>query len=112
MATEFSGGGQGGREPGRIGAGGRRRKGGKRDSQIGGNREKRRKILQYCVTFYNEREPRGGNPYGRGREAGVKGTGGGSFRPLCLPPQFNSSAGKEVNMSSILYSILSGFYFF
>ena len=70
---------------GRIGAGGGRRKGGKRVSQSGGNREKRRKISQYCVTFYNERELRDGNPYRRGREAGVKGTGGGSFRPPCLP---------------------------
>ena len=68
------------------GLGGRRRNGGRRDTQRGGNREKRRKILQYWVHFTIEIEQRGGNPYGRGREAGVKGMGGGSFRPPCLPP--------------------------
>ena len=35
------------------GTGGGRRKDGKKDSQSGRNREKRRKILQYCITFYN-----------------------------------------------------------
>ena len=74
--------GPGEQEPGRIGGGkgtgGGRREGGKRDSQRGGNWKKRRKLSQYCLTFYNK--------MGRGQEAGVKGTGGGNFRPLCLPP--------------------------
>ena len=29
---------------------------------------------------------RGGNCYGRGREPGVQGAGGGKFRPPCPPP--------------------------
>ena len=79
--------GTGGRKPGRIrggrDTGGGRREGGKQDSQSGGNREKRRKISQYFVTFYNRNRTK--NPYGRRREAGVKGTGGGSFRPPVSP---------------------------
>ena len=68
------------------GQGGGRRKGAKWDSQSGGNRKKRRKNSQCCVTFHNRNRTKGENPYGRGREPGVKGTGGGSYRPPCLPP--------------------------
>ena len=52
-------------------------KGGKRDFQRGRNWEK------HCITFYKRNATRR-NPYRSGREAGVKGTGGGSFRPPCL----------------------------
>ena len=40
--------------------------------------------------FTIEMDQRGGNNYGRAWEAGVKGTGGGSFRPPCLPPQIET----------------------
>ena len=81
--------GTGGREPGRIGGGrgtgGGRREGGKRDFQSGGNGRKGEKFRNMAQQFTIEIEQRGANPYGRGWEAGVKGTGGGSFRPPCLP---------------------------
>ena len=61
----FCGGGQGGGSPGEEGAGGVREAGGER-AKSG--------IPKLAGT--------------RGREAGVKGTGGESFRPPCLPPLF------------------------
>ena len=48
----------------------------------------KRKILQYGITFYNINRTKRRESFERGREAGVKGTGGGSFRPPCLPPLF------------------------
>ena len=49
-----------------------------------------RKAEKFCnivEDFAIEIEQRGGNPYGRGRETGVQGTGGGSFKHPCPPPQ-------------------------
>ena len=54
--------------------GGRRREGGKQDSQNGGNREKLRKILQHFLIFCNRNGP-------MKREPGVIGTGSRRFRP-------------------------------
>ena len=54
-SNQGGGGGTGGREPGRIGAGGVREARGERAGsgipKVAGTREKRRKISQYCVTF-------------------------------------------------------------
>ena len=52
-----------------------------------GVKEKNFAILRHLFTI--EIKQRGGNPYGRGLETGVKGTGGEGFRPPppCLPPQ-------------------------
>ena len=59
-----------GREPGRIGGGrgtgGGRRKNRKRDSQSGENREKRRKIVQYCITFYDRNRTKRREPLRKG----------------------------------------------
>ena len=49
----------------------------------------RRKNLQYCRTFYNRNITKRQEPLQKRQEVGVKGTGGGSFRPPCLPPQGN-----------------------
>ena len=69
--------GEGARENrGQESTGGGRREGGKRDSQRGGNQKKRRKILQYCIKFYNRNRTKmretlwkeaesGSNRYGR-----------------------------------------------
>ena len=60
------GGGTGGRETGRKGGGrctgGGRRGGGKRDSQGGGKREKRGKIMQHCTIFRNPKNAKGREP--------------------------------------------------
>ena len=48
--------------------------------------KKGEKFRNIALHFTIEIELRGGNPYSRGREAGVKGTGDGSFRPPCLLP--------------------------
>ena len=55
---------------GREGYGGGRRGGGKRDSQSGGNWEKRRKILQYCVTFHNRNRAKRREPLQKGAGSG------------------------------------------
>ena len=78
--------GTGGREPGRKGAGGGRREGGKRESRGGGNREKLRKFRNILLYFAIEMGQKGGNHYEKGREAGVEDTGSGSFRPPPVPP--------------------------
>ena len=72
---------------GQEGTGGGRRKDRKQDCQSGRNWEIRRKTLQYCITFYNRNRTKRQEPLrSKGWEAGLKGTGGRSFRPPCLPP--------------------------
>ena len=46
----------------------------------------KRKILQYCITFYNIDRTKRREPLRKGAGSGVKGTGGGSFRPPLSPP--------------------------
>ena len=88
--------GTGGWEPGRKGAGGGRRDGGKRESKGDRNWEKLRKFLQHFVIFRNRyMGQRGGNHHGKGggggerelklREEGEEDMGAGSFRPP-VPP--------------------------
>ena len=83
-------GGTGGQETGRKGGGrctgGGRREGGKRDSQGGGKREKKGKIMQHCAIFYNQKNAKGWEPKNAGREPGLKGTGSGRFKPPVPPP--------------------------
>ena len=78
------GGGGGGREPGIMrggrGTGGGRKKDGKRDSQSGGNREKRRKISQYCVTFHNRNRTKRREPLRKGAGSGSKRYGRWEFQ--------------------------------
>ena len=38
----------------------------------------------------------GGSRYGRGREPGVQGVGGGMFRPPCAPPPPPTENGKKL----------------
>jgi len=64
----FTSGWAGGREPGRKGAGGGRREGGKRKSQGGGNREKLRKFRNILLYFAIEMGQKGGNHYEKGRK--------------------------------------------
>ena len=78
------GGGTGRRETGRKGGG--RRGGGKRDSQGGGKREKKGKIMQRCTIFCNRKNAKAREPKNTGREPGLKGTGCGRFKPPCRPP--------------------------
>ena len=83
-------GGTGGRETGRKGGGrctgGGRGGGGKRDSQGGGKREKKEKITQHSAIFRNRKNVKRREPTNTGREPGLKGTGGGRFKPPCPPP--------------------------
>ena len=68
------------------GTGGGRRKDGKRDSQSGGNREKRRKILQYCVTFYNRHKTKRRETLRKGAGSGSKRYGRREFQTPLSPP--------------------------
>ena len=78
-------GGARGRESGRKGGGrctgGGRSGGGKQDSQGGGKREKKGKIMQHCAIFCNRKNA-------RRREPGLKGTGRGRFKLPCSPPLY------------------------
>ena len=91
-----------GREPGRIGGGrgtgGGRRKGGKRDSQSGGNREKRGKISQYCVTFSNRNRTKRREPLRKGAGSGSNRYGRWEFQTPLSPPTENES-GKKVRVT-------------
>ena len=58
---------------------------GSRIPKVAGTGRNREKFHNTALHFTIEIEQRGRNPYGRGREAGVKGTGGGSFRPPSPP---------------------------
>ena len=67
---------------------GERKDGGKRESQIGGKREKLRKFCNILLYFTLEMGQRGGNHCGKGWEARVEDTGSRRFRcptPLSLP---------------------------
>jgi len=83
-------GGTGGREAGRKGGGrytgGGRRGGGKRDSQGGGKKGEKGKIMQHCVIFRNRKNAKGREPKNTGREPGLKGTGSGRFMSPPVPP--------------------------
>ena len=48
--------------------------------------EEKKKIATFRYVFCSRNGTNGGNHYGRGREAGVKGTGIGRFRPP-FPPR-------------------------
>ena len=61
----------------------REKRGGKRDSQGGGKREKKGKITQHCAIFRNRKNAKGREPKNAGREPGLKGTGSGRFKPPC-----------------------------
>ena len=74
---------------GREGYGRREEKG--REAGFTKWREPGEKEKNLAILRRIEIEQRGGNPFGRGREAGEKGTGGGSFRPPCLPPLFKKA---------------------
>ena len=65
--------------------GGRRRGGGKRDSQGGGKREKKGKIMQHCAMFCNPKNAKRREPTNTGKELGLKGRGSGRFKPP-VPP--------------------------
>ena len=84
------GGGDRGRDPGRSlgerGTEGGRRKGGKRDSQSGGNREKRRKFSQHCVTFYKRNRTKRQEPLRKGAGSGNKSYGRREFQTPLSPP--------------------------
>ncbi len=72
-------GGAGGLEPGRKGAG-------SGISKVEGTRRKRVKFCNISLYFATEMGQREGNHSGKGRDAGIKCTGSGSFRPLPPPP--------------------------
>ena len=84
------GGGAGGGNPGVMGAGSLREAGeegaGGGLFKGGGSLEKWEKFRNIGTIFRNKKAHRGGSCYGRGREPGVQGTGGGKFRPPCHPP--------------------------
>ena len=86
----MGGGGQGGRETGRKGAGrctgGGRRGGGKQDSQGGGKREKKGKIMQHCAIFCNRKNAKGREPKNTGRKPGLKVREAGGLDPPVPPP--------------------------
>ena len=70
--------------------GGGRRGGVKRDSQGGGKREKKGKIMQHCAIFCNRKNAKRREPKNTGREPGLKGTGSRRFKPP------GKSPGREV----------------
>ena len=55
--------------------GGGRREGGKRDFQSCKNQESRRKLSQYCVTFYNRNRTKSSEPLLEGAGSGSKSYG-------------------------------------
>ena len=59
---------------------------GRRILKVVGTGRKRVKFRNISLYFGIDIRQTGENGYGKGREAGVKGTGGGRFRPPCLPP--------------------------
>ena len=65
-----------------------RRKGagsGRREDAVAGTGRKRVKFHNISLYFGIDMRQRGEKGYGKGREAGVNGTGGGWFRPPCPP---------------------------
>ena len=83
MKARLVGGGTGRRETRRKGGwrctGGGRRGGGKWDSQGGGKREKKGKIIQHCAIFCNRKIAKRREPTNMGREPG-------GLNPLSPPP--------------------------
>ena len=89
FALGVGGGGRGAgdrKKRGREVYGRREKRGGKRDSQGGGKREKKGKIMQHCAIFRNRKNAKGREPKNTGREPGLRGTGSGRFKPPCPPP--------------------------
>ena len=84
------GGGETGRKGSGKGAGGVREAGeeggGKWDSQGGGKREKKGKIMQRCAIFCIRKNAKRREPKNKGREPILKGTESGRFKPPCPPP--------------------------
>ena len=69
-----------GKTGGRRGTRGGRRRGKKRDSQSGGNWEKRRKNSQYCVAFHNSNRTKRREPLWKGAGSGSKRYGRREFQ--------------------------------
>ena len=90
FSPQCSGGGTGGREPGRIRAGGVREAGGERAGsgipKVAGTREKRRKISQYCVTFCRRHRARRRELLRKGAGSGSKRYGRREFQTPLSPP--------------------------
>ena len=89
------GGGETGRKGSGKGAGGVREAGeeggGKWDSQGGGKREKKGKIMQRCAIFCIRKNAKRREPKNKGREPILKGTGSGRFKPPCPPPPHSTA---------------------
>ena len=96
----------GGEQGGRRGTGGGRRKGTKRDPQSGGNREKRRKISQYCVTFHNRNRTKRREPLRKGAGSGSKRYGRREFQ---TPPVSPHTCGSDkVTLRACAYENVGG----
>ena len=86
VTSMWRGQGAGARENrGREGYGRQEEKGGKRDFQIGENWEKRRKILQYCVTFHNRNRTKRRKPLRKGAGSRSKRYRRQEFQTPCHP---------------------------
>ena len=70
--------------------GGGRKKGMKWDSQSGRTRERRRKILQYCVTFCKTNRTKRWKPLRKGVRRGSKRYGTWEFQTPLSPPHYNT----------------------
>ena len=79
--------GTGGGRPGDRGQEvyGRWEKRGKQDSQGGGKREKKGKIMQHCAMFRNPKNAKRQESTNTRKELGLKGMGSGRFKPPCPP---------------------------
>ena len=87
--TERGGGGQGGGNPGVMGAGGLLEAGeeGEVGYRKGEGAGRNGKNFATLAQYFAIGKVRGdGSRYERGRERGVQGAGGGMFRPPCPPP--------------------------
>ena len=89
-------GGTGGREPGRKGAGGERREGGKRKSKGGRNREKLRKISQHFVIFCNTNGTKRRDPLRKGAGSGSRRYGKREIQTPLSPPTIKRRLGDMV----------------
>ena len=83
------------REGGGRCTGGRRRAGGKRDSQDGGKRQKKGKITQHCAIFPNRENAKRREPTNIGRELGLEGTRSGRLKPPCPPHPLRRVLSRE-----------------
>ena len=107
------GGGAGGGNLGIMGAGGLREAeeegAGGETSERGEDREKWKNSATLAQYFAIGKTHRGGNRFGRGRDPGVQGTGGGRIRPpyptpspACLESHSTNPSGKSAEGQSRL----------